>query len=52
MFQGMGLKQTAEALQRSVETVRLIRSRVYKKAGVSGALDLVAMAYRNGGFLW
>jgi len=25
---------------------------VYKKAGVTGALDLFAMAYRNGGFLW
>jgi DNA-binding NarL/FixJ family response regulator len=52
LFQGKKLKQIAEALGIPVSAVKSRLKTVYEKAGASGALDLLSMAYRNGGFLY
>lgn len=52
LFQGVPQKQIGERLGMRHGTVKVTLSRVYEKAGCSSALDLLSMAYRNGGFLY
>jgi DNA-binding NarL/FixJ family response regulator len=52
LFQGKSQKEIAADLGIPVSAVKARLKTVYEKAGASGALDLLSMAYRNGGFLY
>lgn len=52
LFRIGSIKEVAAQLGISYSTVRLHLGHVYKKAGVGEAIELVALAYNNGGFLY
>ncbi len=52
LFEGMEADQISKVLGVFRKTINDHLRRVYRKAGVKSALGLVAMAYRNGGYLW
>ena len=52
LFDGMDNAQIAETRGVKPDTVKRHLCVVYHKAGVHSALELVALAFKNGGYLW
>jgi len=52
LFQGRDHKAIALELGVAVSTVKQRLHTVYTKAGAQNSLDLLAMSFRNGGFLY
>jgi len=52
LFRTGNFKSAAESLGIGHALLRRHLRNIYHKAGASSAVDLVAMAYRNGGFLY
>jgi len=44
--------KTAESLGVSIWSVRNHLASIYEKAGAAGALDLISMMWRNGGYFY
>ena len=52
LFQGQKVDEIAAVLGVTDHAVKMHLCRVYKKAGVSSSIGLVAKAWKNGGFLY
>jgi DNA-binding NarL/FixJ family response regulator len=52
IFHGMSNPQIARELGRSENTINRHAQNVLEKAGASGKIDLVRIAWMNGGFLY